>query len=107
VERGALERWRDAAAKLPGKRQGKRYPASMKAAAVELAREAAASGMATLQVCRGLGIPEVTLKAWGRTRELVPVVVVENQLEGVRLMVGGGHADLTVAQLADLLRRLG
>lgn len=101
-----MDQWRAAASRLPGRKQGKRYPAAMRAAAVHLAATAEAAGMTPAQACEQLGIPGITLKAWSRARQLVPVEVVDGPGERVRLVFAGGHADVTVEQLAALLRRL-
>ena len=102
----AMERWKAAAGELTGEGRGKRYPQAMRRAAVTLAEEAAARGMRQAEVCRRLGVPDVTLKAWSRRREFVRVEVVEDTPECVRVVMGGGYAEMTLDQLAGVLRRL-
>ena len=54
-------------------------------------------------VSRALGVPSVTLKGWLDASQLVPVRVVEDPAIKVRLVLGRGHVDLTVAELGSLV----
>jgi hypothetical protein len=96
--------WRQAAARLPGRRQGRRYPPRMRAAAVALVEEAISEGAGTASACRWLGVPPVTLAAWRRRQALVPVRVVAAPAAPLRLQLGDAYVDLTVEQLVGVLR---
>ncbi len=97
-----LDQWGDAARKLPGKAQGRRYPGRMRARAVQLAAAARAAGVRQAEVCRRLGIPDVTLSKWMRRVDLVPVEVIAEE-SPVRLSIGIGHAEVSLDQVAQLL----
>jgi hypothetical protein len=98
-----LDQWGEAAQRIPGKGPGRRYPAGMRASAVRLASTALAAGVRPGEVCRRLGIPDVTLRVWMRQVKLVPIEVVPEGHPGVRLCIGSGHAEVSIEQLSQLL----
>ena len=101
-----LEQWREAASGLIGRGRGRRYPADLRVRAAALARSAMAAGMKQSEVCRRLGVPDETLKGWMGHGELVAVSVIPDTPAMLRLVLGGGHAGLTLDEMAALLRRL-
>ena len=98
-------RWREDALRLPGRRQGKRYPASMRSAAVELVKEALSRGVSEHAACRRLGVPTITFQGWRRRQSsLVAVRVVHEARPTLRMHLGAAFIDLSVEQLVDVLR---
>lgn len=99
----ALAEWVLRVDGVTGQGRGRRYPVDAQRSAVALVRRALAGGMRLETACRSLGVPSITLKRWMRGHAaLVPVEVV-TPVELVRLHVGHGHVDISVAQLAVLL----
>lgn len=98
--------WREGAAPR-GLRTGRRFTEEMRQAGVALAKRAMARGMSRAEVCRQLGIGEETLRHWEkRKRALVRVEVVAPVEDPVRVRFGRMEAELSVAQMAELARRL-
>ena len=101
-----LVAWRESTAGVhTGK--GPRFNAEQRQAGQLLARRAIAAGMRHAEICRCMGISDQTLRDWAkRKRVLVPLQVVEAAEEPVRMFIGRMEAQLSVAQLAELARRL-
>jgi transposase-like protein len=112
MQMDAMNQWLEAARKLPGTGQGRHFPAAMRADAVRLAAGSVKAGARKVEVCRQLGISTKTMRDWEKRPvrlkrgALVPIRVVAEVPLPVRLYVGGGHADLTLNQLAELLGRV-
>lgn len=85
--------------------RGKRHDLMLKAKALELVR----GGAASTAVAAQLGLPESTVASWagrhGEVKGFARVAVVK-ALGTVRLKIGGAVAELSVADLAELVRRL-
>lgn len=107
--------WREQAVGLGRVGRGRRYPPEMRAQAVQMCRAFEACGETTDAFAKKLGVPLSTLRTWV-SREapealprgsLVPVTLIaEPVVSSVRLQLGSAHADVSVAQLAELVRRL-
>ena len=107
--------WREQAVGLGHVGRGSRYPGKMRAQAVGMCRAFEAGGGTVEEFAKKLGVPSSTLWTW-RSREvtqepahgaLVPVTLVgESASTLVRVQFGSAHADVDLAQLAELVRRL-
>jgi len=112
MQMDAMNRWLEAARKLPGTGQGRHFPEEMRADAVRLATARVKAGARKVEVCQQLGISTKTMRDWEKRPvrrkrgALVPVRVVTELPPPVRLYMGRGHAELTLEQLAELLWRV-
>ena len=88
----------------------RRFTEEQRQAGLALASRMSARGMKPSVISRQLGISEQTLRQWKKRkkRSLVPLRVVaeERVEEPVRVFLGRMAAELSVAQFAELARRL-
>ena len=99
--------WREGVERV-GPRRGRRYTRELKEEALRLLQVAARRGIGQAEACRMLGLPESTLASWhGKKRgsTFVPIKLVEVQPR-VEVRVGAASAELSMEQLADLVKRL-
>ena len=62
-----------------------------------------ASGCSYWQAAMQLGISPVSLSTWTAAARFDAVDIIEDRAARVRIFIGKGHADLTLAELAQLL----
>lgn len=111
-----IRSWREQAVGLGRRGRGSRYPVEMRARAVRMCRAVEASGGTAEKFAEELGVAASTLSTWLLQEEapeeaphgaLVPVTLVADSAGSlVRVQLGRAHADVNLAQLAELVRRL-